>query len=162
MPSEDNKSKLIEILENLYKEHKEKGDIVKSLDDLRMKGTDSEVSLSSMRKIVNSGILVKPNISKRNPYYIWGGGDEPNYSDLADDIMQTSSRLKKTQLSTEPFYNKILQDRGIKISDKPKDKVSRKLSEIQLLKISASLGRNKIKDENIETVITDIKKIIEG
>jgi len=81
------KSKVISVLESIYNDY-QNGYPINKLPEMY----GDILTPAYIRKIVGSGILLRMTKSKKDMYYKWVAGDNPDFSELADRVMGFSTK----------------------------------------------------------------------
>jgi hypothetical protein len=90
------KTQISRILQRMHKDYQETN-IIAYLNKY-------ELTPAYLRKIVGSQIIIRMTKSKKNMHYKWNGGDNPDYSELADKVLAYSTHTKAVKNETESFY----------------------------------------------------------
>jgi hypothetical protein len=60
------------------------------------------------RKLIGSDIITRMTKSKRDMYYKWNGGVNPNFNELADRVLATSVRQKAKNIEPDLNTSKLV------------------------------------------------------
>jgi len=108
----DVKQEIIKALRLIFKDYK-KDKVIYSLSRYENK----YMTRTYLRKLADLQIIKRITSSKKNMQYIWNSGDNPNFEELADQVLTRSSKPALSNSDRSSFHSGEFTSSVIKVSN---------------------------------------------